>query len=156
MTTAIKQYSRRSKVPNRVSVYVRECHPGLIGVHPTIREVWYPGRGWRRHPNRTPKYISVSEVRRLKLAGATAISLQFGSFNGYPSFQIDEILRFESIIPEPHTYGYEHSDTDFLADEEPEDPTTVETTETPDLAQERVREARAEQRIAQIEWERGR
>lgn len=57
--------------------------------HPVIELVFWPDRGWRRHPLR--KRISLNEARRLRREGAAAVALRSGG--RLADFQIQELTK---------------------------------------------------------------
>jgi len=60
--------SHQAAVPAAVYAYF-----GLAGGHPTISQVFYPDRGWKRYPGF--KRVSHTEITRLRRAGATSVAL---------------------------------------------------------------------------------
>lgn len=57
--------------------------------HPIIEEVFWPGRGWRRHPLK--KRVSLNEARRLRREGATDVGLRSGG--RLADFRLTEVAR---------------------------------------------------------------
>lgn len=57
--------------------------------HPIIAQTFVPGRGWRRYG--WVKRVSLSEIRKLRAAGVTAVALRCGSH--IADFQIGELAR---------------------------------------------------------------
>lgn len=57
--------------------------------HPTIAQVFRPGKGWVRYNH--VKRVSGSEVRRLRAAGVTAVALRSGA--RLADFTIEELSK---------------------------------------------------------------
>jgi hypothetical protein len=87
-TTTRGRSSHAAQVPTVAAEYFGISRTPALSEHPIVTHVFYPGRGWVRHP--VVKRISGSEVRRLQSAGATAVVL---SVAGRPSadFRLSEL-----------------------------------------------------------------
>ena len=86
--------SRQAQIPPVASSYFVVRHPAtgeIPGYHRpvTIGQVFWPDRGWKRHPLR--KRVSYSECRRLRAAGATHVTLVFGGRES--DFSLQELVR---------------------------------------------------------------
>lgn len=86
--------SHQAQIPPVASSYFVVRHPAtgeIPGYHRpvTIGQVFWPDRGWKRHPLR--KRVSYSECRRLRAAGATHVTLVFGGREA--DFSLQELVR---------------------------------------------------------------
>lgn len=73
-TAAVRHFSEVSN----------ESYEGIV-----IRSVFWPDRGWRRHPIRRRR-LTRAEMRRLRDDGATHVELSFNGCNA--DFAIRELL----------------------------------------------------------------
>lgn len=83
--------SHASQVPQVAADYFRryEASP-LDRAHPIIHSVFRPASGWKKHPSNA-KFVSGSELRKLKASGATYVGLH--AHRHLADFSIDELLR---------------------------------------------------------------
>lgn len=85
----------QSKIPERADAYFRLVMGAQGDLlrhrerHPIIAQTFIPGRGWRRYG--WQKRVSLSECRKLRAAGVTAVALRCGSH--IADFQIQELVR---------------------------------------------------------------
>lgn len=90
-------------MPEKVLEYMRRCAPELLDGygagwpmrHPTVAQVFYPGRGWITY--RMNKRITRSWTRKLRQGGATAVQLLLGTGNGgrrVADFNLTELTRW--------------------------------------------------------------
>ncbi len=83
--------SHRSSVPDPAQAYFGP------GVHPTISQVFWPGKGWCDAPWKGPKAVSVSALRKLRAQGATDVQLTSG--DRCPDFSLQELLARPKAAP---------------------------------------------------------
>ncbi len=87
--------SHRSAAPQIViDFFNRVVDPSVASRFDTekgmlIEQVFYPGKGWRRHP--ISKRISGSEIRRLRTSGATGVAIRYAGH--LADFNIPELTR---------------------------------------------------------------
>jgi hypothetical protein len=84
--------SHQSQVPPVAAAYLRNIGAGAN--HPTIAQVFKPGRGWVRYSGR--KFISASWAQKLRASeGVTHLALRVGP-DRVADFSVAELLRRES------------------------------------------------------------
>ncbi len=85
--------THRSTTPAIASRYFD--HAGAeLGNRIIIKSVFYPNRGWKRHPL-IRKRVSISELRRLR--GESATHVQLSCKGREADFSINELLRLIKI-----------------------------------------------------------
>ena len=88
MTTT--HQSHTAQVPTAAAEYFGISRSPTQQDHPIVSHVFYPGRGWTRHP--IVKRVSGSEMRRLQAAGATGVVLVVDGRPG-ADFRLSELQR---------------------------------------------------------------
>lgn len=79
----------QAQVPAAVAAYFGiSRHPGY-GDHPTVGQVFRPGRGWVHYPGR--KRISGAYVRKARADGITHIAVDWHGRRA--DFRIEELTR---------------------------------------------------------------
>lgn len=82
--------SHQSQVPAKIAEYFGCGTLPPYDEHPTIAQVFAPGRGWKTYSG--TKRVSFSWIRKLRREGVTSIAIRY--HGRVADFTVDEIIRY--------------------------------------------------------------